>query len=128
MAGSLDGGKLGLGKGLKRGFQLEFIQLQGIPEMETISCGMSHMVAVSRYNANPEVQKQLRQTGKAWSWGKNNKGQLGLGSLQSKFSPHIIENALERFKKVQCGINFTLALSMTDKVYFWGNRKYNCDD
>ena len=55
VAGCLDGGKLGLGKGLKRGFQLEFTQVPGIPEMETISCGVAHMMAVARFNPNPEI-------------------------------------------------------------------------
>ena len=44
-----------MGKGLKRGYQLEFTQIPGIPELETISCGMSHMVGVSRYSNNPEM-------------------------------------------------------------------------
>ena len=42
VAGSLDGGKLGLGKGLKRGYQLSFTPISGsyLPPIEQISCGV----------------------------------------------------------------------------------------
>ena len=36
----------------------------------------------------------------------------------------MIANAKEKFKKVACGNTFSLALSYTGKVYFWGNFKY----
>ena len=42
VAGSLDGGKLGLGKGLKRGYQLSFSTISNdlLPPIEQISCGI----------------------------------------------------------------------------------------
>ena len=54
VAGSLDGGKLGLGRGLRKGYQLDFAQIPNttIPEIEYISCGESHMLAISKYNPN----------------------------------------------------------------------------
>jgi hypothetical protein len=41
VAGSLDGGKLGLGNGLKRGYQLSFstISYDFFPPIEYIACG-----------------------------------------------------------------------------------------
>lgn len=36
-------------------------------------------------------------------------------------------NTKERFKKVACGYNFSLGLSPSNKLYFWGNLKYSCD-
>jgi hypothetical protein len=39
VAGKLDGGKLGLGKGQRKGFQIEFRQVPNLPEIDYISCG-----------------------------------------------------------------------------------------
>lgn len=35
--------------------------------------------------------------------------------------------AKERFHRVACGINFSIGLSLTNRVYFWGNFKYYLD-
>jgi len=37
-----------------------------------------------------------------------------------------IGNTKERFKKVSCGATFSLGLSHTNRIYFWGNFKYYC--
>jgi len=49
-----------------------------------------------------------------YSWGLNTRGQLGIGNKEDQNKPAKIVNAKERFKKVVCGQNFTLALSVTD--------------
>jgi len=51
---------------------------------------------------------------------------LGIGTKENQFSPCLIENTKERFKKVVCGTNFSVGLSHTHRVYFWGNFKYYC--
>jgi alpha-tubulin suppressor-like RCC1 family protein len=57
VAGSLDGGKLGLGRGLRKGYQLDFTQVPvtTIPEIEYIACGESHMLAISRFNPDADL-------------------------------------------------------------------------
>lgn len=40
VAGSLEGGKLGLGKGQRRGYQLLFKRVPNLPEIDYISCGV----------------------------------------------------------------------------------------
>lgn len=81
------------------------------------------MLAISRFDAaNPEVYH-----GKAYSWGKNHRGQLGLGNKDNQFDPKSIDTAKERFKKVACGVNYSMGLSQTGRVYFWGNFKYFLD-
>lgn len=129
VAGSLSGGKLGLGKGQKRGFQLRFrpIPSKDLPEIDFIACGMSHMLAISRYSDDPALQTGKRQTGTTYAWGKNLRGQLGIGSRENQFSPMPIQNTKERFRKVACGYNFSLGLSPSNKVYFWGNLKYSTE-
>ena len=81
-AGSLEGGKLGLGKGSRKGFQLEFKQIMDLPEIDFIACGLNHMIAISRYNPDSmqSSNKNLIQTGKTYAWGKNQRGQLGIGN------------------------------------------------
>jgi alpha-tubulin suppressor-like RCC1 family protein len=86
---------------------------------------MSHMLAISRYSEDPAMQTGKRQTGTTYAWGKNLRGQLGIGSRENQFSPMPIQNTKERFRKVACGYNFSLGLSPSNKVYFWGNLKYS---
>ena len=50
VAGSLEGGKLGLGKGQKKGFQLDFKKIEKLPDIEFIACGVEHMLAISKYS------------------------------------------------------------------------------
>ena len=72
VAGSLEGGKLGLGKGQKRGYQLNFRAIKNLPEIDYIACGVQHMLAISRYNPDTDPSgKPSKQTGKTYAWGKN---------------------------------------------------------
>ena len=91
------------------------------PEFEFIATGVQHMLAISRYK--PEVEK----SGVTYAWGKNLRGQLGVGNKINQFAPCPIDNAKERFCQVACGQNFSLGLSYTKRVYFWGNSKYLCE-
>jgi len=130
VAGSLSGGKLGLGKGQKRGYQLNFrvIPRSDLPEIEYIACGMQHMLAIAKFSNDLDFGGLARQhNGKTFAWGKNSRGQLGIGNKENQFAPHVIGNAKERFKKVVCGYNFSLGLAHSNQLYFWGNFKY-CGD
>ena len=129
VAGSLEGGKLGLGKGQKRGYQLNFRDIPHLPEIDYIACGVQHMLAISRHNPDRDASSNQasKQSGKTYAWGKNQRGQLGIGDKENRYSPAIIGNTKERFKKVVCGYNFSLGLSRENgRVYFWGNYKYYC--
>jgi alpha-tubulin suppressor-like RCC1 family protein len=127
VCGSLSGGKLGLGRGQKRGYQLTFraIPADVLPEIDYIACGMEHMLAISRMSNEPGGANTGKPSkGKTYAWGKNHRGQLGIGSKENQFSPQVIDNTKERFTKVACGYNFSLGLSSGNRVYFWGNFKY----
>ena len=52
---------------------------------------------------------------------------MGIGNKKNQQTPTIIENSKERFLKVVCGYNYSLGLSVSNKVYFWGNFKYFCN-
>lgn len=79
------------------------------------------MMAISEYK--PDEGKD----GITYAWGRNNRGQLGIGNKDDFNEPTAIISAKERFYKVACGQNFSLGLSVTNKVYFWGNYKYFCE-
>lgn len=81
------------------------------------------MLAISEYNSeNSEVVD-----GMTYSWGRNTKSQLGIGGRDDQNIPRKIMNAKERFKKVACGHNYSLGLSHSGQLYFWGNYNYSCD-
>jgi len=87
------------------------------------------MLAISRHNPDRDQSsnQSSKQSGKTYAWGKNQRGQLGIGDKENRYSPAIISNTKERFKKVVCGHNFSLGLSRENgRVYFWGNWAYFC--
>lgn len=57
-----------------------------------------------------------------WSWGKNNKGQLGLGDMIDRPLPTIVKAmSNKRVVKICCGTSHTMALTANSQVYSWGN-------
>lgn len=131
VTGSLSGGKLGLGKGQKRGYQLTFkvIPRSDLPEVEYISCGLHHMLAITKFNDQDwQGGAGFAGNGKTYAWGRNSRGQLGIGTKENQFSPQVIAFTKQRFKKVACGHNYSLGLTYGNSLYFWGNFKYTCDE
>lgn len=80
------------------------------------------MLAIADYNPDHPIKD-----GMCYAWGRNWKGQLGIGSKEDSNVPKKILNAKERFRKVACGQNFSLGLTYNNQVYLWGNSKYFCD-
>lgn len=52
---------------------------------------------------------------------------MGISSKEDSNVPKKIINAKERFKKVACGQDFSIGLTVNNQVYVWGNCKYYCD-
>jgi hypothetical protein len=46
VAGSLDGGKLGLSIAHRKGFQQTFTTIPGLNLVKSVSCGTNHMIAI----------------------------------------------------------------------------------
>ncbi|MEE6482229.1 hypothetical protein FKM82_013198 [Ascaphus truei] len=62
--------------------------------------------------------------GKIWSWGRDDKGQLGHGDTKRVDAPKLIESLkAEVFVHAACGRNHTLALTETGSVYGFGENK-----
>ncbi|XP_036770309.1 protein RCC2 isoform X1 [Manis pentadactyla] len=62
--------------------------------------------------------------GKLWSWGRNEKGQLGHGDTKRVEAPKLIEGlSHEVIVSAACGRNHTLALTETGSVFAFGENK-----
>ncbi|XP_072210465.1 protein RCC2 [Excalfactoria chinensis] len=62
--------------------------------------------------------------GKLWSWGRNEKGQLGHGDTKRVEAPKLIEVlGSEAIVLAACGRNHTLALTESGSVYAFGENK-----
>nr|XP_044622606.1 protein RCC2-like [Equus asinus] len=62
--------------------------------------------------------------GKLWSWGRNEKGQLGHGDTKRVEAPRLIESlSHEVIVSAACGQNHTLALTETGCVFPFGENK-----
>uniref|UniRef100_A0AAY4DI72 RCC1-like domain-containing protein n=1 Tax=Denticeps clupeoides TaxID=299321 RepID=A0AAY4DI72_9TELE len=62
--------------------------------------------------------------GKLWSWGRNEKGQLGHGDTKRLEAPKLVEALVEEVVvSAACGRNHTLALTENGTVYSFGENK-----
>lgn len=62
----------------------------------------------------------LTKFGKIFTMGQNCYGQLGLGLGHHTASLDFQEVGLENIVIIECGLCFTIAVSLTNKVYVWG--------
>lgn len=81
------------------------------------------MLAIGDFHPDPNEHKD----GLTYAWGRNSRGQLGIGNHEDQNEPVKIQFAKEMFKKVVCGQNFSMGLTANGSVYFWGNYKYFCE-
>jgi alpha-tubulin suppressor-like RCC1 family protein len=63
----------------------------------------------------------IRQDGTLWTWGKNDRGQLGDGTLTDKSVPSQIASG---FSKVGVGQNFSIGLKTDGTLWSWGDNFY----
>ena len=61
----------------------------------------------------------LKENGTVWSYGKNDKGQLGTGDNNNQNEPIQIQNLVD-IKQISVGYSHSLALSKTGDIYCWG--------
>lgn len=61
----------------------------------------------------------LSESGKLYTWGPNQSGQIGNGNTATAFIPTQI-TAVDRYKKVASGDSFTLALDAEGHLWSWG--------
>ena len=62
----------------------------------------------------------LLDTGAAWCWGENERGQVGDGSTTDRSSPRAVAGGL-MFRVLDAGFRHTCGLSVTAVLYCWGS-------
>ena len=118
VTGALDGGKLGLGRAWRQGYVQEFKQIPQLNYVKSVACGPNHVIAICSTNQSSDCS--------IYAWGKNWRGQLGIGNKDDQFSPTLLQLSKdERFVKVCCGRDFSIGLTKkTNKIFVWGNYRY----
>lgn len=78
----------------------------------SVACGDTHTLVAT-------------DTGELWSFGRNQNGQLGLGSIQDSLSPQLVA-ALQgkRVMRVACGAEHSCCVTDAGEVYCWGWGRY----
>lgn len=88
-------------------------KISGLDDITELATGLHHAVA-------------LNDKGILYTWGANDAGQLGLGSVYKyNYSPSKV-NIKEKVQYISTGADFNIAVTETGKVYSWGNNAYNC--
>jgi RCC1 and BTB domain-containing protein len=77
-----------------------------------VCCGAYHSLALS-------------QTGRVYAWGRNNYGQIGDGSdvLMHSKTVEVLGFDDEKVIAISCGLNHSMALTESGRVYSWGNNE-----
>ena len=97
-------GQLGIGKITDT--ELSPQRVGSDSDWEAIRAGEDHSLA-------------LKSDGTLYSWGKNDRGQLGIGSTGSQTTPRQVGNAGD-WKAIAAGGNHSLALKSDGTLYAWG--------
>ena len=66
----------------------------------------------------------IDKNGKIWSWGTNNKGQLGDGTFINKCTPIAIGGVNKTFCLISGGNLYSIAIDLRGKVWAWGDVTY----
>ena len=76
--------------------------------VEKIACGNDHSLA-------------LTSIGKVYAWGRNNRGQLGIGMEAQVGSPELIVGLSQSVvSDIACGDQHSVAICEPGSVYSWG--------
>ena len=103
-------GQLGIGQEME--LSLAPVQVIGLTEVVQVSAGLNHGVA-------------LKRDGTVWTWGRNDRGQLGTGSFQGKNDPVQVKGEegvgyLQNIVSVCAGREHNLALDAAGRIWGWG--------
>lgn len=103
----------------------------GLGDLERESCGESHLCQRSPQRlegegwthvaAGPGFSCGVRE-GRAYCWGRNERGQLGNGTLEESHAPFLVDTS-SRVRTVECGGTHACAITETDEVLCWGDNE-----
>jgi alpha-tubulin suppressor-like RCC1 family protein len=74
----------------------------------------------SRITAGSDHSYAIDKSGRIWSWGLNNFGQLGTNSVTSTNTPQSILGAVKTFCKIAAGANHSLGIDKNGRAWSWG--------
>eukprot|EP00002_Diphylleia_rotans_P024124 TRINITY_DN4759_c0_g1_i3.p1 TRINITY_DN4759_c0_g1~~TRINITY_DN4759_c0_g1_i3.p1 ORF type:complete len:4638 (+),score=868.61 TRINITY_DN4759_c0_g1_i3:164-14077(+) len=113
--GANQSGQLGLGDEVDRLMPTKIPFFEN-SELLLIACGTEYTFAFTQNSESSEYQ--------TFSWGLNTNGQLGLGDLESKSTPQLVE-ALTGIQVVtlSCGSRHVAAVSDGGRLYVWGDNQ-----
>lgn len=93
---------------IKKGGIVVFVQVEGLENVRSVSCGLHHYAA-------------LTEGGDLYLWGDNAVGQIGDGTTDFKSQPYHLEiDGVSAFKDVSLGTYHNIALTTDGDVYVWG--------
>lgn len=110
--GTNNQGVLGINKEITANSEVP-VKISGLENIIEIAAGSQHAIALS-------------DNGKVYSWGANDRGQLGLGYVYNSNSTPSVVGIKETVKMITSGKDFTFAVTKSGKVYTWGSNAYNC--
>lgn len=84
------------------------IQVNNLPQIKDIACGVFHSVALST-------------TGEIYVWGDNSNGQIGDGTTINRNTPTKITSIVDTIENIYCGDYFNIASTVNHAtIYGWG--------
>lgn len=103
-------GQLGLGRCSECELNPVEVQISPSISIRSIACSANHSIIIDG-------------NGDLLSTGRNNRGQLGIGTTcdQNTFTRIILN---EKFKQVAAGWDFSAAISTDQSLFVWGSNKY----
>ena len=112
-----------LGNGISKDWQIDFEKVETDDRpIARIGMGKSHMAAIIAYDSGNE-----KKDGKTLVWGRNHRGQLGIGTWDNQSIPVEVDRIHQeniRLVRITCGSSFTLGITKNKKLYFSGKRKF----
>ena len=101
-------GQQGQGKGAPSALT-EARQVMGLQDIQQVACGFGQCLA-------------LNSQGQVYAWGRNDYGQLGIGSRKSQDTPVLLD--LKDISFVACGGKFSMAMDKNGDIYGWGDNEH----
>ncbi|BDR53582.1 hypothetical protein KIM372_14890 [Bombiscardovia nodaiensis] len=77
----------------------------------------------AQVTAGGDTSGLIDSTGRAWTWGNNANGQLGLGDTANRTVPTVVSGLPSTVSRISMGGTHSLAVS-SNNLYAWGNNTY----
>jgi len=66
----------------------------------------------------------IKEDGTLWAWGRNNYGQLGIGSTTQQNSPVLVGTSTDLWKSVSVGYHHSVGIKEDGTLWAWGRNTY----